>query len=127
LVSGRDSNIQICAIEISGTDESCLTAISNNFTPAWSPDGQQIAFVSDRDGNQEIYMMGADGKTQERLTDNSAFDGMPSWSPNGQQIAFISERDGNPEIYVMYADGSGIQRLTMSEGRDIDAVWQPAN
>ena len=78
-------------------------------TPAWSPDGRKLAFVSRRDGNSEIYVMNADGSAQENLTRQPANDSQPSWSPDGRKIAFVSRRDGNSEIYVMNADGS---RLT---------------
>jgi len=64
----------------------------------------QIAFMSSRDGNDEIYIMNADGSGQTRLTDNPAYDAAPVWSPDGQRIAFYSTRDGNSEIYVMNAD-----------------------
>ncbi len=81
-------------------------------TPAWSPDGQQIAFASIRDGNDEIYVMNADGTGADRAApNNAAFDFEPAWSPDGQQIAFTSNRDGNYEIYVMNADGTGQTRL----------------
>jgi len=49
--------------------------------PVWSPDGRKIAFVSDRDGNEEIYGMNADGSSQTNLTKNPAGDGCPVWSP----------------------------------------------
>ena len=48
---------------------------------SWSPDGKQIAFTSDRDGNGEIYVMNADGSNQTRLTSDPADDYYPSWSP----------------------------------------------
>jgi hypothetical protein len=72
----------------------------------------KIAFVSNRDGNFEIYVMNADGSKQKRLTNNPGFDGVPSWSPDGKEIAFASDRDRNHEIYVMNADGSAQKRLT---------------
>ena len=95
----------------------------------------QIAFVSRRDGNPEIYVMAADGKNQRRLTNNRADDWSPSWSPDGRRIAFISERDGhahrrNPgwftsEIYVMDADGGNQQNLTNHPSDDRSPSWSP--
>jgi TolB protein len=65
-----------------GTDQTRLTDNpAADFLPAWSPDGARIAFVSNRDGNREIYMMNADGSGQTRLTDNPAEDSSPDWSP----------------------------------------------
>ena len=97
-------------------DGSGITRLTNNSnrdeSPSFSPDGRRVAFVSDRDGNDEIYAMDADGLGVSRLTDNPSRDSDPSWSPDGRRIAFVSNRDGNDEIYVMNADGSGKIRLT---------------
>lgn len=88
--------------------------------------GSKIVFVTDRDGpdpagnfgNQEIYVMNADGTDQRRLTDNGAIDGAPVWAPNGQRIAFHSTR-ANPgpppraiDIFLMNADGTEQTQLT---------------
>jgi TolB protein len=72
----------------------------------------KIAFVSDRDGNQEIYVMNSDGSHQTRLTNNPANDYHPNFSPDGTKIAFTSEREGSEAIYVMDADGSNQIKLT---------------
>src|SRR5215204_5228424 len=73
---------------------------------------EQIAFYSQRDGNQEIYIMNAaDGSNQTRLTSVNAWDSFPSWSPDGTKIAFENDREGNQEIYVINAaDGSNQTR-----------------
>ncbi|MEO6714802.1 MAG: hypothetical protein ABIM89_15440 [Mycobacteriales bacterium] len=75
---------------------------------------QKIAFVSDRDGDFEIYSVLADGTGLERLTHHPGKDEDPAWSPDGQRIAFVSDRSGSRAIYVMNADGSDVVRWTFS-------------
>lgn len=72
----------------------------------------KIAFISDRDGNDEIYVMNADGTNLHRLTYDHAEDSYPTWSPDGRRIAFFSNRDGHTELYVLNADGTNERRLT---------------
>lgn len=86
---------------------------------------EQIAFVSDRDGNFEIYSMTTDGGNQTRLTHHEGMDGVPTWSPDGSRIAFISDRDGSQEIYVMNSDGSNPTRLTTSQMVELNLRWSP--
>ena len=83
----------------------------------------EIAFVSDRDGDYEIYVMNLDGTNVRQLTENTVEDSEPVWSPDGNQIAFTSFRDGNSEIYVMNADGSGVLRLTAQQSSDLEPSW----
>jgi TolB protein len=105
------------------TDGSNQTRLTNNpaedFQPSFSPDGNRIAFVSDRDGDREIYVMNADGLNQTRLTDSLSFNFEPSFSPDGSKIAFESNR----EIYVMNADGSNPINLTNNPAFDQSPSW----
>ncbi len=87
--------------------------------PSWSPDGARIAFTSDRDGDQEIYTMNADGTNFRQLTDNDHGDLSPAWSPDGTLIAFHSDwtrpRSGHwngPDIFLVNADGTRLRQLT---------------
>jgi hypothetical protein len=117
---------QICVMDADGANITVLTdSEADDTTPAWSPDGEHIVFVSTRDGNREIYLMDADGRNQVNLTSHPADDWMPSWSPDGEWIAFVSYRDGNWEIYVMGADGSNVTRLTEDETDDWTPSWSP--
>jgi len=93
--------------------------------PAQTPQQGQITFASDRDGNDDIYVMDADGKNTRRLTNNPAFDGLPAGSPDGQRIAFASDRDGNGEIYVMDAEGKNPRNLTSNPAFDGLPAWSP--
>ncbi|MBN1679037.1 MAG: PD40 domain-containing protein [Anaerolineae bacterium] len=101
---------------------------ASNYWPTWSPDGQRVAFVSERDGNPEIYVadLGNAQAPPVNLTNNPGNDGWPAWSPDGTTIAFVSDRDGNMEIYTMNAaDGSGLVRHTANTSNDTEPVWSP--
>ena len=101
------------------------TNAADDFQPAWSPDGSKIAFTSSRDGNDEIYVMNADGTGQANVSNNPGGDDFePSWSPNGQRLAFTSTRDVNEEVYVMDATGAGQANISNnSNGDDRHPAW----
>jgi Tol biopolymer transport system component len=77
-----ESACEISVMNADGSDQRNLTNNSaEDVFPAWSPDGSQIAFASDRDGNFEIYVMNADGSDVRRLTDDIHSDTSPAWKP----------------------------------------------
>ncbi|MCA1615167.1 MAG: pre-peptidase C-terminal domain-containing protein [Acidobacteria bacterium] len=85
----------------------------------------RVAFVSARDGDDEIFTSNADGSDPRQLTSNAATDTRPDWSPDGGRLVFESNRDGNNELYVMNADGTGLARLTTNTSNDNQPVWSP--
>ena len=88
----------------------------------------RIAFMSQRDGNDEIYVMNADGSAQTRLTRNTTIDTQPAWSPDGRRIAFVASEamfEGNADIYGANTDGSGQTRLTDAPAFEGDPTWAP--
>ncbi|MFC2006008.1 PQQ-binding-like beta-propeller repeat protein [Chloroflexota bacterium] len=108
-----------------GANDGKVYAIGLDSTPPIINDIPKIAFVSDRDGDEEIYIMDTDGSGLTQLTNNSEVDRDPRWSPDGSKIAFWSQRDGNSEIYVMNSNGSNQTRLTNNEDMDIEPSWSP--
>jgi len=119
---------------VANVDGSGVMNLTNDNTvgdlePAWSPDGERIAFSSDRDGGDyDIYVMNKDASGLVRLTTHPGSDLEPAWSPDGTRLAFKSERDGSQEIFLINADGTGLTQLTANVGGTSDAVlptWSP--
>ena len=130
---GLDSYTDIYAIKSDGTGLRRITqgAMSkpqyDNNDAAWSPDGNSITFVSNRDGdeNPEIYRVDADGNNTQRLTKHKRYDEYPDWSPRGE-IIFSSNRDGKDfQLYGMDTKGKLRGRLTQYDSKYFDARWSP--
>jgi len=93
--------------------------------PAWSPDGQKVAYYSNRTGNDDIWVTSLDSGEDLQLTTDAASDRRPNWSPDGDWVAFDSDRAGNRDIWIMRADGSELKQLTSSSREDLFASWSP--
>lgn len=98
----------------------------NNFTPAWSSDGSQVAFSSSmHSSGPEIFAMNSVGGVLHRLTSFKGSDVAPAWNPKtNREIAWVSGRNGLPQIFIMAADGSNVQQIT-SEGYAVSPAWSP--
>jgi Tol biopolymer transport system component len=95
------------------------------YDPVWSPKGHWIAFVSNEPGNDEIFLIGADGQFPKRLTWNVwEWDKHPSWSPDGGRLVFWSNRDvGRGQIWLMNDDGTGQVNLSNNQYEETDPLW----
>ena len=107
-----------------GVNEVRLTDTPDH-SAVWSPRSDKIAFISERDGNAEVYLMDAEGTDQTRITETEAAEYDLDWSPNGKRLLFISERDGNAEVYVLEMDGNEQTRLTQNSAKDAQPRWSP--
>jgi TolB protein len=90
-----------------------------------SPDGKRLVFSSDRSGNQDLWIMPAEGGEMTQLTTHPTPDWNPRWSPDGAEIAFYAYRTGNREIWVMPSAGGPARQLTFHPAEDIYPTWSP--
>lgn len=123
---------EVFVVNVNGTGLVQLTnggGTSLSDFPAWSPDGRNIAFVSDRSGVEQVWVMNANGSDQKRLTtSNVPEDQVPDWSPDGRKIAYAEGDFGagqNERIFVIDANGSNPHPLTSGAADDWGPAWSP--
>ena len=92
-------------------------------SPAWSPDGRKLAYVSFERGNSTIYVQEITTGAREVLASFRGINGAPSFSPDGRRLALTLSRTGNPEIYVMDLASRNLTQITRHYGIDTEAVW----
>jgi len=122
-----NSDTNIWRIEVNGEAQEPEKVIASTFfegTPAYSPDGGKIAFMSSRSGSWEIWVSNSDGSNPEKLT---RFEGpktsRPNWSPDGKHIVFYSDVQANRDVYLIRSDGGMPKRLTKSPASEGDPGW----
>lgn len=98
----------------------------NSLSPAWSPDGNRLAFNSRAAGDWDIYTMTSSGSDVRQITTSEANELAPSWSPDGSRIAFESDQEGNVEIFTINANGGVLQNITNYPlANDHGPTWSP--
>ena len=127
-ISERTTGVkELYVMEYDGNDSQPLTAYKSIVTtPAWSPDGEKIAFTSYRKGAPDIEILSREDRRPFAFERAGGTTTTPAWSPDGSQIAFATSKDGNMEIYVADWNGKNMRRLTVNkEFVDISPVWNP--
>ncbi|MCC5795844.1 MAG: Tol-Pal system beta propeller repeat protein TolB [Methylophaga sp.] len=118
------------ALQISDADganpRTILQSAQPIMSPRWSPDGEQLAYVSFENGNSEVFVQQLRSGDRRSI---AAFDGVnsaPSWSPDGKRLALTLSRTGSPELYILELSNGELTRVTHnSQSIDTEPVWMP--
>src|SRR5262245_38141710 len=94
-------------------------------SPAWSPDGTRLAYVSFETGKPVVYVHTVASGERRAVANFRGSNSAPAWSPDGRTLAVTLTREGNSQIFLMNADGSNVRRLTQSSGIDTEPVFTP--
>jgi len=89
-------------------------------SPAWSPDGSKVAYVSLEDRKPVVYLQDLMTGRRNQISNQKGNNSAPSWSPDGSTLAVALSKDGNTEIYTVRSDGSGLRRLTTNNAIDTE-------
>ena len=120
-VQGSDpigNNPGLYLVPIGGGEQTRITSHESDRSPAFSPDGSQLAYMSTRNGNWDIFTVSTAGSAPFQVTTAPGNDGLPVWSPDGTQLAYVSDADGSWAIYVIDASGGAPVKLTEWDGRN---------
>jgi TolB protein len=94
-------------------------------SPAWSPDGSHIAYVSFETGHAAVFVQSLVTNQRKAVADFPGSNSAPAWSPDGRQLAVVMTHDGSSQIYLMRPDGSDVRRITFSGAIDTEPNFSP--
>jgi TolB protein len=102
-----------------------LTSPEPIISPAWAPNGRELAYVSFESGKATVRVQDVQTGARRVLADFKGTNSAPAWSPDGNQLALSLSREGGTQLFVINRDGSGLRRLTQSSAIDTEASYAP--
>jgi TolB protein len=123
---GNDQRYELVVADADGFGpQSIVGSPEPLLSPAWSPDGSHLAYVSFEKGNSAIYMQDVSTGARELISSGKGINGAPSFSPDGSRMALTLSRSGNPEIYVRDMATGRTEQITQHWSIDTEPVWSP--
>ncbi len=110
------NNPGIYLVPFAGGEATRITSHQSDRSPAFSPDGSQLAFMSTRNGNWDLYTVNVANPTPLRVTTSAGNEGLPMWSPDGSKLAYVSDAAGSWAIYIIEAEGGSPFKVTEWDG-----------
>jgi len=123
--SYKSGEPNLYSLALRGGEDRITDGIGVDVGAAFSPNGRQLAFMKNVDGNPDIYITDTRGKGLSRVTWLKSVEASPTWSPDGKRMAFVSDRYGTPQIFIMNADGSMVERVTFEGSYNSSPAWSP--
>ena len=123
---GQDKRYTLRVADSDGHNEKTIfESASPLMSPAWSPDGKRLAYVSFEGRRAGVYIQEVVTGQRERISARPGINGAPAWSPDGKKLALTLSEPGNPEIHVLDLNTRQLRRLTNNRAIDTDPVWMP--
>ncbi len=125
-VSDKTGHKELYVMDYDGQNLRKLTADrSISMSPAWSPDGRVLAYVSYRDRNPDLYGLDMETGRRWKISGVEGLNISPAWAPKGKRLALALSKDGGAEIYTMTMEGNDLERLTYGIADNVSPSWSP--
>ncbi|RCV87420.1 Tol-Pal system beta propeller repeat protein TolB [Billgrantia montanilacus] len=124
--AGNDMQFALYVADADGhNSQEVLSSREPILSPAWSPDGRKLAYVSFETERPAIYIQDLATGQRVRATSFEGINGAPAWSPDGRRLAMALSKDGQPEIYIMDVASRNFERITNNNNIDTEPTWSP--